>query len=35
MEEAVLAHIPKGSEALNLKAVRLGAKLVQDRRKAE
>ena len=32
LEEAVLSHVPKGTEESNLKAVRLGAELVQEAR---
>lgn len=32
MEQAVLGHIPKGSEATNLKALQLGADLVKEAR---
>ncbi len=30
LEEAVLNHIPKGTEELNIKAMRLGAELVKS-----
>lgn len=33
LEEAVLNHIPKGTEELNIKAMHLGAELVKDFRK--
>ena len=35
LEEAVVNHIPKGTEELNLKAARLGAELVKNARKGK
>lgn len=35
LEEAVLNHIPKGTEKLNVKAMHLGAELVKQAREAE
>ena len=35
LEEAVLNHIPKGTEELNIKAMRLGAELVKQSREED